>query len=88
MAERYKVSVRVASQKGECAMGQKVGDSWVIDGKTPEGLCISALHSFWPQVRVLMFGGTHPWQVDPDITTVACPDAANPVVFELRRLRE
>ena len=29
-----------------------------------------------------------PWSDDPDAVTVACPDAANPLVFELRRIRE
>jgi uncharacterized repeat protein (TIGR04076 family) len=27
-------------------------------------------------------------QFDPDTVTVACPDAKNPLVFELRRIRE
>jgi uncharacterized repeat protein (TIGR04076 family) len=35
-----------------------------------------------------MFGGSFPWEKDPDVTTVACPDPDNPVVFELRRLRQ
>jgi uncharacterized repeat protein (TIGR04076 family) len=33
-----------------------------------------------------MFGGRLPWSEDPDAVTVACPDAENPVVFELRRI--
>jgi len=38
-------------------------------------------------LRTLMFGGTFPWSPDPEAVTVACPDAENPVVFELRRIR-
>ena len=88
MAERYEVLVRVISQKGTCAFEHKVGEEWVIKGKTPEGICLPAFSALYPSARVLMFGGSFPWESDPDVATVACPDAENPVVFELRRLRK
>ena len=88
MAAPQKVRVRVVSQKGTCACEHKVGDQWVVDGKTPEGICLSAFDALYPNLRVLRFGGSFPWEDDPDMCTVACPDAANPLVFELRRLRE
>ena len=88
MAEMYEVIARVVSQKGTCGAGHKVGDEWVIGAKTPDGICLSAFHSLFPDARVLMFGGALPWETNPDMATVACPDAANPVVFELRRLRQ
>ena len=88
MAEMYEVAVRVVSQKGTCALEHKVGDEWIIKGKIPEGICLSAFNSLFLSAQVLMFGGAFPWETDPDVTTVACPDAENPVVFELRRLRK
>lgn len=88
MAESYKVSIRVVSQKGTCSQEHKVGDQWIVDKKTPEGICLSAFDALFPFLQVLMFGGTFPWADDADKVTVACPDAENPVVFELRRLRE
>lgn len=88
MAEMYDVAVKVVSQKGTCAHEHKVGDEWVITGKTPEGICLSAFHTLFPNIRTLMFGGLFPWSTDPDEATAACPDAANPVVFEIRRLRK
>jgi len=88
MSERYKVSIRVISQKGTCALEHKVGDQWVVDEKTPKGLCIFAFGSLLHSLPALMYGGSFPWESDPDMTTVACPDPDNPVVFELRRLRE
>ena len=88
MAERYEVVAKVISQKGTCAAEHKVGDEWVIEGRTPGGMCLSAFSALFPSLRVLMFGGAFPWETDPDVTTVACPDAENPVVFELRRLRK
>ena len=88
MAEMYEVVAKVISQKGTCGAEHKVGDEWVIGSKTPEGICLSAFDVLLSSARVLMFGGAFPWETDPDVTTVACPDAANPVVFELRRLRK
>jgi len=88
MSERYKVSIKVISQKGTCALEHKVGDQWVVEDKTPEGICLGAFDALFPYLQVLMYGGAFPWEDDPDMTTAACPDATNPVVFELRRLRE
>jgi len=88
MAERYDVVIKVISQEGTCAVEHKVGDEWVIKDKTPEGICLGAFNALYPSARVLMFDGLHPWQSDPDVASAACPDAKNPVVFELRRLRK
>jgi uncharacterized repeat protein (TIGR04076 family) len=88
MAESYKVSVRVISQKGTCEAGHKVGDEWVVGDTTPEGICLYAFGSLLPFITPLMFGCAFPWEKDPDKTTVACPDPDNPVVFEIRRLPE
>lgn len=88
MAERYDVAVKVVSQEGTCAAEHKVEDEWVIKNKTPEGICLSAFSALYPFAQVLMFGGSFPWETDPDVSTVACPDAKNPIVFELRRLRK
>ena len=88
MVESYDVVTKVVSQKGTCGAEHKVGDQWVIGSKTPEGICLSAFNALFPFLRVLRFGGSFPWETNPDVTTVACPDAQNPVVFELRRLRK
>ena len=89
MAERHDVVIKVISQKGTCEAGHKVGDEWVIkDIKTPEGICLTAFGCLYPNALSLIVGGEFPWESDPDISRVACPDPYNPVVFELRRLRE
>jgi len=87
-AERYDVVVKVVSQKGTCSYEHKVGDEWVVGGKTPEGICMSAFQTLLPEIRVLMYGGSFPWSEDPDTAIVACPDPYNPVVFEMRRIKE
>lgn len=88
MAERYKVVARVISQKGTCEQGHKVGDEWVIEGKTPACMCLVASLSVLPIAVALEFGSSFPWWAEPGYETVACPDWKNPVVFELRRLPE
>ncbi|MDH4270113.1 MAG: TIGR04076 family protein [Dehalococcoidia bacterium] len=79
------VIARVISQKGTCEAQHKVGDEFVMGEKTPPNLCSWAFHAIFPCAQVLRFGGSFPWDKDRDKTTVACPDAGNPVVFELRR---
>ena len=88
MAQSYKVSIKVVSQKGSCEAGHKVGDQWIVGDKTPEGLCAFAFNALMPAITPLMYGAAYPWEKDPDKTTVACPDGQNPVLFELRRLPE
>ena len=89
MAESYDVAIKVISQKGTCEAEHKVGDEWVIKNyKAPEGICLFAFNALLPFAWVLAFDGSFPWETDHDITTVACPDAENPVVCELRRLRK
>jgi len=61
----------------------------IFDGQTVQGrICLSALYSFLPKVFAMRYGATFPWLSDPDVATHACPDARNPVVFEIRRIRE
>ena len=79
------VIARVVSQEGTCTAGHKVGDEFIIGQQTPPNLCSWAFYSMFPFAEVLQFGGSFPWEGDINKTTVACPDAVNPVVFELRR---
>jgi uncharacterized repeat protein (TIGR04076 family) len=88
MAKRYKVRIKVVSQKGYCGAGHKVGDEWLVEKNTPEGICVFAMAALSPFMTPLIYGGAFTWEEDPDVTTVACPDAQNPVVFEIRRLTE
>lgn len=82
------VEVTVKNQKGKCAFGHKVGDKIVFDGKTVKGnICYSALMVLLPKVYALRYGAVFPWAEDRDVICNACPDAENPVVFEIRRVK-
>ncbi len=83
------VYAKVISQKGTCAMKHKVGDKIKFTEAGVEGkICIHALYSMLPGVFAMMFESKFPWLEDPDTKTHACPDAYNPVVFEITRVRE
>jgi uncharacterized repeat protein (TIGR04076 family) len=83
------VTAKVISQKGTCGMGHKVGDEIIITEDGVQGkICIHALYSFLPKVFAMMYDSQFPWLEDPDVSTSACPDAYNPVVFEISRKKE
>ena len=88
-SDGYTVTAKVTKQEGHCVADHRVGDEIVFDGTTVQGkVCIHALYSFLPKVFAMRYGATFPWLEDPDVSTHACPDACNPVVFEIRRIRE
>lgn len=64
----------------------RVGDESVIGQESPVW-CPWAFYCLFPFAQVLQFGGSFPVEKDPDRAVVACLDAGNPVVFELRRTR-
>lgn len=85
----YKVQLKVIDQKGTCSFGHKVGDVITFTERGIEGeICFSALYSVLPKVMALRYGAEFPWLENKDVATHACPDAYNPLVFEVRRLRE
>lgn len=82
------VTAKVLSIKGTCEQGHKVGDVTTFTESGVQGrICIHALYSMIPAVFAMMFESKFPWLKDPDTKTHACPDAANPVVFEITRHR-
>ena len=95
MAIPEKVILKIVSVKGNCAAGHRQGQEFDLSkeftlGSSPDGkfLCPSAFYAAYPQWRVLRFGGEFPWEENKDLAHVACPDAANPVTMELRRIRD
>jgi uncharacterized repeat protein (TIGR04076 family) len=79
---------KVISIKGTCGAGHRVGDTMTFSEQGVEGkVCIHALYSMLPAVFAMLFDAKFPWLENPDRKTHACPDAANPVVFELTRIR-
>ena len=85
----HTIEVTVKSQKGKCAFGHKVGDKIVFDGRSVDGdICYSALMVLLPKIYATRYGVEFPWTENKDVMLNACPDAENPVVFEIRRIRK
>jgi len=83
------VEVIVKSQKGTCAFGHEVGDKIVFDGKSIRGdICYSALMVLLSKVYAMRYGAEFPWSENKDVIFNVCPDAENPVVFEIRRIKK
>ncbi|MHA1222126.1 MAG: TIGR04076 family protein [Candidatus Heimdallarchaeaceae archaeon] len=83
-----KVILEVVSQKGHCAAGHQVGDEISFDFDTNEisgKICLHALYSVLPKIFAMAYGADFPWLEDKDLSTHACPDAYNPVVFQVKR---
>jgi uncharacterized repeat protein (TIGR04076 family) len=83
------VKAKVISKKGTCGF-HDVGDKVKFTESKVDGkICIHALYSMLPAVFAMMFEARFPWlRENPDKKTHACPDAYNPVVFEIERIRE
>jgi uncharacterized repeat protein (TIGR04076 family) len=80
------VTAKVISRKGTCVMGHKVGDTITFAEKEINGqICIHALYAILPKIFAMMYDARFPWLDNPDVSTSACPDAVNPVVFEISR---
>ena len=86
--EGLDLRVKIVSIKGTCNNGHKVGEEWLIQHKTPEGICLGAFATLLPFIHMLKFGGGFTRSTDPDTQLRACPDAKNAVVFEIKRIRE
>jgi uncharacterized repeat protein (TIGR04076 family) len=93
MANPEKVILRILSVKGDCGAGHKEGQEFDLSkdfilGMSGQAICPSAFNAAFAAYRVLCHGGEFPWEKDKDMTTIACPDPFNPVVMELRRVKE
>ncbi len=84
-----RITVRDVMGNSRPSCGYKPGDTWLVSSdETPAGLCMWAVVSMAPFLAALRFSGGMPWEEDKDVATVCCSDPNNPVVFELRRVRE
>lgn len=84
--KQYDVSIKLISNRKPCNIGHKVGEEWLLQYKTPDGLCWAAYNAIFPFAIVLKYGGSFPWQKDPDVITASCPDQEVVNVFEIRRI--
>ncbi|MFX0116840.1 MAG: TIGR04076 family protein [Candidatus Hodarchaeota archaeon] len=85
----WDILCRVAKQEGICAANYKVGDEAIITATGIKGkICITALYSLLPKAVAMRYNARFPWLENQCVVTHACPDAKNPVVFELVRIEQ
>ena len=84
----FKIKITVESVAGMCPVGHEPGHQFVTDGTTPAGVCLTAFNTLNPAIQTLMFGGSFPWEEDPDVTHLACSDHVNRTVFKVERAEE
>lgn len=85
------IVLKVVKQEGHCVAGHEIGDETIISFEKNEiqgKICLHALYSVLPKVYAMAYGAEFPWLEDPDVSTHACPDAWNPLVYEVRRIRK
>ena len=71
-------------KSGKCNQGfHKIGDSFLIDQLTPEGMCTSAFNAIFPLVFTLQCGGKFFWEDNPHVTRACCPDDTG-LVLEIK----
>ncbi|MGY5874839.1 MAG: TIGR04076 family protein [Candidatus Thorarchaeota archaeon] len=72
---------------GKCNYGHKVGDVYET-AEEQRKICGAAYHTLYPYITGLKADGSFPWEDDPDVVTIGCPDYKNVVVFKISRKRE
>ena len=96
MSNPARVFLRIISAKGTCLANHKEGQEFDLSQEftlghrstNPKTLCAAGFYAVYPTWRVLRYGGELPWEEDKDRVKIACPDPFNPVVMELRRVKE
>ena len=88
MDEAQPIRMRIIEIDGGCPDGHQVGEEYVVDGKTPAGICLGSFSSCLPYLVALRYGASFPWEEERGTITVGCPDHVNQVVWRLERVAE
>ena len=68
----------------------KVGQEYIVgpDIKMPEGFCHWAWAHIKSGVTLLSYGGSYPWNAEPNVSVECCTDGLRPVVYKLERIEQ
>lgn len=80
------IKITLIDKKGEyvCHRGHKIGDSFDYDTERGK-LCPMALHTAFPYIDILRYGGQPPLSKHGDIR-FCCPDADIINIFKIERM--
>ena len=62
MKGAHQVRMRIIEVKKTCPRGHTAGEEWVIDGVTPDGICLGSFSSCMPYLTALRYGASFPWE--------------------------
>lgn len=85
---RPKIKMTLVDRKGDygCHKGYEIGKSWDFDEDRGE-FCSLAMHTLFPMVDILRYGGELPKSKSGDIR-FACPDADVINIFRIEKVDE
>ena len=80
------MAVRITVHGGKCqGRNHKIGQEFIVEGTTPEGMCLGAWNAIAPYLTALLYGGTFPWEKELGHTLIHCPDPKG-ITLELKRI--
>lgn len=83
---RPDIRIELVDKKGDCPChkGYQVGDTWTF-GKDTGDFCSLAMHTLFPMIDILRYGGELPRSKSGDIR-FCCPDADVINVFRIEKI--
>jgi uncharacterized repeat protein (TIGR04076 family) len=86
MSKAYNVRMTIESIDGTCPNGHKVGEEYLVGGKSVAGICMGSFNACAPYLTALRFGASFPWEKEEGAASIGCPDHINQVVWRLERV--
>lgn len=84
---KIKMTLIETKEDGVCHHKHKIGD--VFDFDTDRGkMCPMLLHTAFPFIDILRYGGRIPGEASPDECILCCPDARVVNVFKVEKVEE
>ena len=78
--------ISITIKGGKCQGGiNKLGQEFIVEGTTPEGMCLGAWNAISPYMVALLYGANFPWEKEEGYTLIHCPDPKG-ITLELRRI--
>lgn len=84
-----KIAIKLIDKKGKygCHYGHKIGDCFDFDTERGK-LCSMVLHTAYPYIDILRYGGQLPLSKEYGKIVFCCPDADVCNIFELQVAKE
>ncbi len=82
----YKIKCEVVNILRNEFNCSKVGQTFILGPRTPEGMCAKAFAAVYPTALAMRFSEKIAWEKDQGYIDVVCPD--QDVVYRLTRIKD